>query len=72
MKTWFKRSFERDGEPDAAKITAFISFIVIMFLAGVDQFTKYKINEMVFMTFAGIAGAGLGISAIWTRGVKDK
>jgi hypothetical protein len=64
---WFIKSFEKDGNPDAAKITAFLSFCVIVFLAGIDQFTKYKINEMVFLTFATIATAGLGISAMFKR-----
>jgi hypothetical protein len=63
MIDWIKKTFEKDGNPDAAKITAFMAFCVIMFLAGVDQFTKHKINEMVFLTFATIATTGLGISA---------
>lgn len=63
MKEWFKKSFETNGNPDAAKITAFLSFGVIIILAGIDQLTAYKINETVFLTFAGIAGTGLGVTA---------
>jgi hypothetical protein len=67
MIDWFKRSFEKDGNPDAARITAFMAFCVIMALACIDQFTKYKINEMVFLTFATISTTGLGISAIFKK-----
>jgi hypothetical protein len=67
MLDWFKKSFEKDGNPDAAKITAFLAFGVIALLAGIDQFTHYKINEMVFITFATIATTGLGISAMFKK-----
>lgn len=62
MMQWFKKSFETNGA--ASKVTAFISFAVCMILAGIDQLSGYKINDTVFLTFAAIATAGLGISAI--------
>jgi hypothetical protein len=67
MIQWFKRSFEKDGNPDAARITAFMAFCVIVILAGIDQLSKYKINDMVFLTFAGICTAGLGIAAFFKK-----
>lgn len=63
MKEWLKKSFETNANPDAAKITAFLAFGVCIVLAGIDQLTQYKINETVFITFAGIAGTGLGVTA---------
>jgi hypothetical protein len=63
MINWIKRTFENNGNPDAAKVTAFIAFCVIVVQAGIDQFSGYKINETVFITFATIAATGLGISA---------
>jgi hypothetical protein len=64
MRLWIQKTFEKNGEPDAAKLTAFISFIICIILACIDQLTVHKINETVFLTFAAIATAGLGISAI--------
>lgn len=53
-----------DKEYSSKKIMTFISFNLCVFLALVDMFTQYKIQQQVFDSFLFLAGGSSVLSVI--------
>lgn len=60
-----------DGQFSSKKLTMFVSFILCCVMGLIDQFTAYKINEVVFYSFLMMAG-GQSVLSVMDRKIENK
>lgn len=53
-----------DGQYSSKKIMTFIAFNYCVLIGLIDQFTKFKLNELVFTSFLLMAGGQSALSVV--------
>lgn len=70
-KIWYDTMTEEDGRYSRKSLTWFASFFCCMGMGIVDQFTPFKVNDMVFFGFLGMA-TGQSIASIFDKKITKK
>jgi len=70
-KIWYDTMTEADGRYSRKSLTWFTSFFFCMGMGIVDQFTSFKVSEVVFFGFLGMA-TGQSIAAIFDKKIIKK
>lgn len=70
-KIWYDTMTEEDGRYSRKSLTWFASFFCCIGMGIVDQFTPFKVHDVVFFGFLGMA-TGQSIAALFDKKIIKK